>query len=139
MRNATGCEARYQQLPSNPHWESVGKHVDTLFSANSATVTCRQPSGLLCRCRGVQSRDLPWTRDKGLKQVQHLSTGKADCPAKPKILLLLDQFEIEGPSVPHYCLVTPVLGQNISVATRGLPVSRAKSYPCTWPNARSLM
>lgn len=69
-----------------------------------------------------------------IKALQHLSKGGANQLGRSDVLLPLDVFELSGPNGTHFCIVTPLQGQSLSMVTKRklgilsevLPLPKAK-------------
>jgi hypothetical protein len=69
-----------------------------------------------------------------IKILRHLSKGDPDHPGHSQVLVPLDIFELSGPNGHHFCVVTPVQGQSLSMVIKRklgilsevLPLSKAK-------------
>lgn len=66
--------------------------------------------------------------------LRHLSKSDPDHPGRSQVLLPLDIFKLSGPNGQHFCVVTPIQGQSLSMVIKRklgilsevLPLSMAK-------------
>lgn len=95
--------------------------VDKLGHGDVSTVWLASPTTDPGRCvaLGVHMAEASKAaEDRVETRWSKLNHGDPDHPGKTNVLLPQDWFTIQGPNGSHFCLVTPVVGQSVSTATR---------------------
>jgi len=115
---------RYRVLNKIGH----GSFCTVWLAEDTTTQTCVAVS--IQRAGDLQGYD----RTHNINILRHLSRGDPAQPGRSNVLLPLDIFKLSGLNGEHFCVVTPVQGQSLSMVIKRklglfaevLPLSKAK-------------